>query len=78
MACYKYAHVLSALDSPEFDTPHPPGAPAPSSGIYLCMGCGLEVASNKSEPLPSQNHHQHIPSQGHIRWMLIVATSGGA
>jgi hypothetical protein len=45
---------------------------AAGSGIYRCMGCGREVASNESEPLPPQNHHQHNQNQGSIRWKLIV------
>lgn len=72
MALYKYAQYLGQDDSNVFDPENGPGTPAPRSGIYRCMGCGREVASNEGEPLPPQNHHQHSAGQGTIRWRLIV------
>lgn len=45
----------------------------PFSGIYKCVGCGREIVSAKSNPLPPQNDHQHdSASEGEIRWQLIV------
>ena len=31
-----------------------------------------EIAANKGNPLPPQNHHQHSTSQGKIRWRKIL------
>jgi hypothetical protein len=72
MALYKHANYLSQNNDDIFDQENKPGVPAPRSGIYRCMGCGREVASNEGEPLPPQNHHQHNQAQGSIRWKLIV------
>jgi hypothetical protein len=52
-----------------------PGAEVPVSGIYKCTGCKREVTSNKGDPFPSQNHHQHPAGAGDIRWELIVRTN---
>lgn len=72
MAMYKEGKYLTESQDAVFDTDHTPGTAAPRSGIYRCMGCGKEVASNQNEPLPSQNHDQHDQSKGAIRWRLIV------
>ena len=72
MAWYKHPTFLKKVDHSEFDEEHTPGTAAPFSGIYRCSGCGREVASNKGQPLPPQNHHQHTQAQGKIRWRLIV------
>jgi hypothetical protein len=72
MARYKYAHFLGALASDAFDQLHTPGSDTPFSGIYRCDGCGREVVAEFKKPLPPQNHHQHLPVQGLIRWRLIV------
>jgi hypothetical protein len=72
MAEYKYSAYLSVDTSAEFDKTHSPGTPAPFSGVYRCMGCGREVASNVGQPLPPQNHHQHSTAQGAITWRLVV------
>lgn len=72
MAIWKDKTKLDHSDSPEFDKDHKPGQPAPHSGIYHCMGCRREVASNEGQPLPPQNHHQHGVSQGAVRWRMIV------
>lgn len=53
------------------DTYHP-GDAVPVSGIYRCLGCGREDTCNKFDPFPPQNHHQHTPDQGRIRWRLNV------
>jgi hypothetical protein len=71
MALYKDKDYLNISGSEEFDKEHRPGDAAPFSGIYRCMGCGREVASNEQEPLPPQNHHQH-PQQTAIRWKMVV------
>ncbi len=72
MAIYKYSHYLKASQDQAFDKVHEPGVKTPHSGIYGCEGCGKEVASNQGNPLPPQNHHQHQPQQGRIRWRLAV------
>jgi hypothetical protein len=72
MAQYKYSKYLNQKDHEAYDELHSPGGKCPNSGIYRCEGCGDEIASNKGNPFPPQNHHQHNPSQGAIRWKLIV------
>ncbi len=72
MAWYKYDAYLKKSNSDAYDTDYTPGTSAPHSGIYRCMGCAKEVASNQGQPLPPQNHHQHSTGQGSIRWRLIV------
>jgi hypothetical protein len=72
MAIYKHATYLTKSEDAAFDPNHSPGTPAPFSGIYRCMGCHREVASNEGQPLPPQNHHQHTQAQGTIRWRLVV------
>lgn len=72
MILYKYSQFLSQNPSEEFDKLHEPGAATPYSGIYVCEGCGKEATSVSPHPLPPQNHHQHTPAQGKIRWRLAV------
>lgn len=72
MATYKHGQYLQQNNSDAFDQENPPGHAAPFSGIYRCMGCGREIASNEKQPLPPQNHHQHGQHQGSIRWKLIT------
>jgi hypothetical protein len=72
MALYKDGHYLIPSTSTEFDALHKPGESVPHSGIYRCEGCGKEIAANLGDPLPPQNHHQHEPSKGDIRWRMIV------
>jgi hypothetical protein len=69
---YKYGNYLQQNNHSAFDSVHTPGTGTPDSGIYRCEACGDEVASNKGNPLPPQNHHQHSPGLGAIRWRLIV------
>jgi hypothetical protein len=76
VALYKYGSYLDKSTSEAFDTTCTPGSAAPHSGIYRCVGCGREVASNTSQPMPPQNHHQHSQSQGAIRWRLTVYADG--
>lgn len=72
MASYKYQQHLQKNESDEFDREHTPGTVVGNSGIYRCAACGDEIAANKNNPLPPQNHHQHTPGQGAIRWKLLV------
>ena len=72
MAQYKYSSYLKQLDNDEYDKTYTPGQNCPNSGIYRCESCGDEIASNKDNPFPPQNHHQHAPGAGAIRWKLIV------
>ena len=69
---YKNPAYLSLSSNAAFDGLHRPGAPTPYSGIYRCEGCGQEATSVYPHPLPPQNHHQHTPAQGAIRWRLAV------
>ncbi len=56
-------------------TAYTPGDEVPVSGIYRCTGCRKEITSNAGDPFPPQNHHQHSPSQGAVRWKLNVRTN---
>jgi hypothetical protein len=72
MALYKHQDFLGKSASAEFDKEHDPGDIVPLSGLYRCMGCGREIATNQRQPFPPQNHHQHTIAQGRIRWKLVV------
>jgi hypothetical protein len=72
VAFYKYAEHLVHSDDTTFDVIYQPGNAPPHSGLYRCEGCGQEIAANAGSPLPPQNHHQHKPGQGDIRWRLLV------
>ena len=72
MATYKYPGNLAQVDHQAFDVLYAPGQAPPFSGIYKCMGCGREVVAEQARQLPPQNHHQHFPNQGAVRWVLIV------
>jgi hypothetical protein len=52
-----------------------PADKVPVSGIYRCIGCKREVTSNTGDPFPPQNHHQHTPEQGEIKWKLNIRTN---
>jgi hypothetical protein len=69
---YKYGQFLTKSDDAKFDEIYEPGTATPYSGVYQCEGCGKEVTSVFPHPLPPQNHHQHTPGQGRIRWRLVV------
>lgn len=71
MASYKHGQYLTQSDHAAFDTEHPPGTVMTNSGIYRCVNCGDEIAANKGNPLPPQNHHQHATGTP-IRWKLLV------
>lgn len=72
MALYKYGNQLQHHQHAAFDSDHAPGTVVANSGIYRCTTCGDEIAANKNNPLPPQNHHQHTPGSGAIRWRLLV------
>jgi hypothetical protein len=72
MAQYKYSNYLNQSDHSAYDTLYKPGDNCPNSGVYRCEECGHEIASNKGNPLPPQNHHQHAAGVGPIRWKMIV------
>ena len=71
MAQYKYSQFLNQSNHDAYDQTYTPGTITPDSGIYRCTNCGDEVACNKGNPLPPQNHRQHATAQP-IRWQLIV------
>jgi hypothetical protein len=73
MAQYKYFEFLKKNENSVFDNLHEPGAAAPYSGIYRCAACGKEDVAVQGKPLPPQNHHQHAPGIGPIRWQLIIS-----
>lgn len=72
MALYKYSAYLTATTEGAFDKVNSASATALDSGIYRCEGCGREVSSTAGHPLPPENHHQHSPYQGKIRWRLVT------
>ncbi len=71
MALYKYNGNLAQSDHAAFDTELKPGTVVNNSGIYRCVNCGDEIAANKNNPLPPQNHHQHKDNTP-IKWQLLV------
>jgi len=72
MALFKHNINLHRSDSKAFDDSHPPHSTTPHTGIYRCINCGDEVASNKGDLLPPQNHRPHDPNQGPVLWRLVV------
>lgn len=72
MALYKYGNELKQSDHTAFDVIYAPGDVAPNAGIYRCVNCGDEIGIAKGHQLPPQNHHQHRPGVGPIRWKLLV------
>jgi len=72
MALYKNPKYVNSDNSDAFDKIHEPGSKPPFSGIYKCMGCGHEIVAEEAREFPPQNHRQHTPQQGKIRWKLIV------
>lgn len=74
MAIYRYSHYFKASTHAAFDEITYPGNATPYSGIYRCEGCGVNIVSTHSHPMPPQNHHQHTAAHGSIRWRLIAAT----
>jgi hypothetical protein len=72
MAIFKDPNYLRQNDDTAFDKDHAPGQIPPRSGIYRCMGCGREIVAEERRQFPPQNHHEHVPSQGSVRWRMIV------
>lgn len=72
MAQYKYGQHLTQSQHTAFDALLSPGTPAENAGIYRCASCGDEIGIAKGHTLPPQNHHQHAPGLGAIRWQLLV------
>lgn len=77
MAWWTDASALTKSDGSgdHWKTSYSPGATVAVSGIYRCVGCKKEITSNKGDPFPPQNHHQHSTSQGAIKWKLNVRTN---
>lgn len=72
MARYKYPQFLSHSENSAYDALCAPGTAANNAGIYRCAVCGDEIGIAKGHTLPPQNHHQHDPGKGPIRWQLLV------
>lgn len=72
MALYKHGNHLSQSQDAAFDAEHSPGSAAPHPGIYKCTNCGDEIAIAGGHILPPQNHKQHSPNNGRIKWKLLV------
>jgi hypothetical protein len=73
MALYRDARFLTISDDQAFDSSLEPSTSAKWPGIYRCRVCGHEIAIAQGHTLPPQNHHQHGPGLGPIRWQLIVS-----
>jgi len=63
---------------PHWKDVYGPGDRVPVSGIYRCLGCRREIAANKRDPFPPQNHHQHGTDEGDICWKLNVRANTAA
>ena len=74
MIRYKYQDFLTQVNAELFDRIFEPGERTVFSGIYRCPGCGNAITSVAGNTLPPQNHHEHTPQQGKIRWQLAVWT----
>lgn len=74
MALYKYTNNLHQSSHGNFDKLYSPGDSTPDPGIYRCTACGDEIGIAKGHTLPPQNHHQHKPGAGPIRWKLLVCS----
>ena len=73
MTRFRRSNDIEVSISPEFDREYSPGETPHHPGIYRCSGCGCEIIAEASNPLPSENHPRHLPTQGKIRWRLAVA-----
>lgn len=72
MAFYKNKDFFAHNTHKAFDDLCSPGTEAANPGIYRCTVCGDEIGIAKGHTLPPQNHHQHKPGLGPIKWQLIV------
>lgn len=77
MATYQDKTELTHKVDPAFDNTYRPGTITPHSGIYICINCRDEIASNQGNPLPTQNHRQHPDPNKAIIWRLLVRTQNG-
>ncbi len=77
MATYENSSEVRERRSEIFRVSYRPGALTPFSGIYVCTNCRDEIASNKGNPLPPQNHRQHANHLLPIEWQLLVLTERG-
>lgn len=75
MALFQTDRFLHKIENKAFDKIHQPGEIAPFSGIYRCEGCGVELAVEDKQRLPSHrtcvNHHPE-GRKGDVSWRLIV------
>lgn len=72
MALYKNSNWITLSTDAAFDKIYKPGDVPDHSGIFRCLGCGREVVAEQERKLPPQNHHQHTPGNGEIRWQMAV------
>ncbi len=72
MAIYKAGTNVVVGTGNAFESEHSPGTEAPYAGIYACVSCGDEIGIAKGHVLPAQNHAQHAPGLGAIRWKCLV------
>jgi hypothetical protein len=72
MALFKDKKFLAQKIDDGFDADYEPGERTPASGIYRCISCGEEVASEQGSPLPGRSHHQHSQAREQIRWRMVV------
>lgn len=72
MARYKQGQQLTQSSDSAFDSVHAPGTAAPHPSIYRYTSCGDEIAIAGGHILPPQNHKQHNPGAGQIKWQLLV------
>lgn len=72
MALYQDQTRVSQTTHTAFSQDLSPGNAAPFAGIYRCTGCDHEIGIAHGHVLPAQGHPQHQPSQGPIRWRLLV------
>jgi hypothetical protein len=70
----KYLTLTNEPDAVYWKKVYGVGTTVPASGIYRCRGCGDEITSNKGDPFPPQNKHQHADPKKDIWWELIVKT----
>jgi len=73
MALYKYREYMEHSEDQAFDRVLAHSVAAPWPGIYRCPGCGREIGIAQGHVLPPQNHHQHRPEQGAVRWQLVAS-----
>lgn len=77
MAYYTQRSHLESITNPSdvWSKEYHPSDTVPASGIYRCVGCKKEVTSNAGDKFPPQNHHQHGPGAGTVRWKMNVWTN---